>query len=287
MGSEGQTGSIETTALAALALLRSNTHPDVANAALTYLVRQKDNFGTWYSTQATVLTLKALLESVRSGAENVDATVTVTLNGGQARTITVDKSNFDVVQMLSYQDINPGAENIIELSMQGAGNLMYQVSGSYYLPWSKLADYPDVAPIQDLVTIALAYDRTELAVNDTVGVNVSLSLNQVGGKAESALIDLGIPPGFTVQVEDLQAQIRRFDEFGPEYGGATIERYELTGRQILVYVQNLSGGSPLEFNYRLKARFPLTVQSPASSAYDYYNPQVAGEAQPVILNVVP
>ena len=60
MGSEGQTGSIETTALAALAFLRADTHPDLANAALTYLIQQKDSFGTWYSTQATVLSLKAL-----------------------------------------------------------------------------------------------------------------------------------------------------------------------------------------------------------------------------------
>ena len=65
MGSEGKTGSIETTALAALAFLRSGEHPDLANAALTYLIQQKDNFGTWYSTQATVLTLKALIESLR------------------------------------------------------------------------------------------------------------------------------------------------------------------------------------------------------------------------------
>ena len=45
---------------------------------LVYLVRQKDSFGTWYSTQATVLSLKALLQSVRSGAENTNATVTIT-----------------------------------------------------------------------------------------------------------------------------------------------------------------------------------------------------------------
>ena len=109
MGSEGQTGSIETTALAALAFLRADTHPDLANAALTYLVRQKDSFGTWYSTQATVLSLKALIQSVRAGAENVNATVTITLNGGQTSTLQVTPENFDVVQMVTFDDVNPGA----------------------------------------------------------------------------------------------------------------------------------------------------------------------------------
>ena len=66
-----------------------------------------------------------------------------------------------------------------------------------------------------------------------------------------------------------------------------IERYELTGRQILVYLTNLSDGKPLEFSFRLRARFPLRVQTPASSAYDYYNPQVSGLLAPQILTVTP
>ena len=45
--------------------------------------RQKDSFGTWYSTQATVLALKALIQSVRAGGERVNASVTLRLNGGQ------------------------------------------------------------------------------------------------------------------------------------------------------------------------------------------------------------
>jgi hypothetical protein len=34
-----------------------------------------------------------------------------------------------------------------------------------------------------------------------------------------------------------------------------------------------------------QARFPLVAQSPASSVYDYDNPQVSGEAQPQTLTV--
>jgi uncharacterized protein YfaS (alpha-2-macroglobulin family) len=285
MGAEGQTGSIETTALAALAFLRSNTHTDLANAALTYLVRQKDSFGTWYSTQATVLTLKALIQSVRAGAENVDATVTVSLNGGQTRTLAVDQSNFDVVQMVSFDDVNPGRDNTVTLQVEGQGNLMYQVSGGYYLPWEALPLYPELVSPQELVTIDVRYDRSELAVDDTVQVDVTVALNQPGGRAESALIDLGLPPGFTLQAEDLQALVTRFNDTPADYPYPKIERFDLTGRQILVYVTNLSAEYPLQFSYRLKARFPLVAQAPASSVYDYYNPQVSGEAQPQTLTV--
>ncbi|MBN1148034.1 MAG: hypothetical protein JXA78_12320 [Anaerolineales bacterium] len=287
MGSQGQTGSIETSALAALAFLRSNTHPELGNAALTYLVQQKDSYGTWYSTQATVMALKALLQSVRAGVENVDAAVTVSLNGSQAHSLQVSKENFDVVQLISFDDINLGRENTVEISVQGEGNLMYQVTGGYYLPWEKLALYPDLAETGELVTIDVQYDRTELAVDDTVEVKVTVTLNEPGGRAESALIDLGLPPGFTVLSEDLAALVARFDDVPEDYAFPTIERYELTGRQILVYISNLSYGAPLEFSYRLRAKFPLSAQTPASNAYDYYNPEVSGEAAPQMLVVKP
>lgn len=285
MGSEGKTGSVETTALAALAFLRSNTYPELGNAALTYLVQQKDSFGTWYSTQATVLTLKALIQSVRAGAENVDATVTITLNNGQKRTLTVNQENFDVVQLASFNDINPGKDNIVRIDVEGKGNLMYQVSGSYYLPWDRLALYPELAESQELVSIQVAYDRTELTVDDSVEVNVTVALNQPDGRAESALIDLGLPPGFEVQVQDLQALVARFNDTPQDYPYPKIERFELTGRQILIYITNLSAGNPLQFSYRLRAKFPLTAKTPPSNAYDYYNPDVNGEQAPQTLVV--
>ena len=162
---------------------------------------------------------------------------------------------------------------------------MYQVTGSYYLPWDKLALYPEVVPAGDIVTIDVDYDRTELTVDDTVTVNVTVSLNAPGGRVEWALIDLGIPPGFTVQSEDLATLVAASKDRSPDSEQAAIERYELTGRQILVYIGELSEGNPLSFSYRLKAKFPLVAQTPASNAYDYYNPAVAGEAEPQLLVV--
>jgi uncharacterized protein YfaS (alpha-2-macroglobulin family) len=164
---------------------------------------------------------------------------------------------------------------------------MYQVTGSYYLPWDKLAYHPDLVESKELVTIDVNYDRSELEVNDTVGVKVNVHLNQPGGKAESALIDLGLPPGFTVLTEDLAALVARFDDVPEDYAFPKIERFELTGRQILIYVSNLSYGNPLEFSYRLLAKFPLSARTPASNAYDYYNPEVSGEAKPMLLTVNP
>ena len=147
-----------------------------------------------------------------------------------------------------------------------------------------LAKYPQLVPQKEPLTVNVTYDPTELSVDDTLNVNVSVSLNEAGSRVEWGLIDLGIPPGFTVQSEDLAALVERYkgvtDEEAP-----TIERYELTGRQILVYIGNLSYDNPISFSYRLKAKFPLVAQTPASNAYDYYNPDVAGVREPQTLVV--
>ncbi|MCX7969914.1 MAG: hypothetical protein N3B10_15680, partial [Armatimonadetes bacterium] len=46
----GRSGDLETTALATYALLRHGGYAPLVNKALTYLVRSKDEFGTWQTT---------------------------------------------------------------------------------------------------------------------------------------------------------------------------------------------------------------------------------------------
>jgi uncharacterized protein YfaS (alpha-2-macroglobulin family) len=135
---------------------------------------------------------------------------------------------------------------------------MYQVATSFYLPWDQVPPEPEM---ERLITIDVAYDRTALAVNDTVTVDVGVKLNKEG-VVKMALIDLGVPPGFTVLAEDLSRLVEQ----------GVIARYELTGRQIIIYLEDFSSQTPLRFSYRLRARFPMRAQTPPSSAYDYYNP---------------
>ena len=168
---------------------------------------------------------------------------------------------------------------------------MYQVTGSYYLPWERLSLYPELIGGGDLVAIDVAYDRTELAVNDTVAVEVTVTLSEGAeaagpAVAEQAIIDLGLPPGFEVETEDLAQLVARFQDLPDDYPHAQIKRFELTGRQIILYVKDLSSAEPLTFSYRLRAKFPLVAQTPASMAYDYYNPTATADAAPQVLTVV-
>ena len=270
-GAYGVYGNIETTGLAAYAFVRAKQYPEAAQRALTYLVQKKDPRGTWGSTQATILALRALIQSVIEAGEVAgDAIVRVSANGAESNPIVITKENAGVVQIVSFDDINPGT-NRIAFKVDGKGALAYQVSSNYYLPWSAVPVTPEA---DKLVDIQVRYDRTTLAVNDEVGVTATVRLTKAG-TARMTIVDLGIPPGFTVQSEDLDAAVR----------AKTIARYELTGRQIIVYLEEFSSQKPITFNYRLKAKFPLRAQAPSSATYDYYNPSVTSAQAPTTLTV--
>jgi hypothetical protein len=282
MGGTGQTNSIETTALAAYAFLSSEQHTDLANQALTYLIQQKDSYGTWHSTQATVLTLKALLLSIHKGGEGSEAEVSVSLNGEETDPIRITKETFDVVQTVSFTDKPVLGDNKLRIQIEGKGNLMYQVSTRYYLPWEDVAKLATEASLMD---IQVSYDRTELAVSDVIAVSVHVELNE--GAARQAIVDLGIPPGFEVLSEDLADLVARHTDLPPDYEGVKFSRFDLTGRQIIVYLEGLKAGQPLDFGYRIRARYPVKAQTPPSSAYDYYNPSLSAVSAPAAIEVTP
>jgi CD109 antigen len=136
------------------------------------------------------------------------------------------------VQLVSFTDKPVIGDNKVRIQIQGKGNVMYQISSRYYLPWDKV---PKPENQQSLMDIQVSYDRTELAVNDLIQVSVHVALQQ--GAARQAIVDLGIPPGFDVLSEDLADLVARYSDLPPEYEGPKVSRFDLTGRQIIVYLE--------------------------------------------------
>jgi hypothetical protein len=79
LGGYGEIAAIETTALVAKALLRAEQHPDLAAQAINYLVANRDPNGAFYTTQATVQALKALILAAHSSGDDGAARITVEL----------------------------------------------------------------------------------------------------------------------------------------------------------------------------------------------------------------
>jgi hypothetical protein len=264
--SQGQTADIETTALTAYALLKHGRHGALINKALTYLIRQKDSFGTWHSTQATILALKALITSLTASVEDNRGTVTVLINGEEAGKVEITPDNSDVLQLIDLQEQTQEGDNRVALRVGGTISALYQMVGKYYLPWNLVPPEAE----KEFLDIDLNYDKTELRQNDLLTANVKITYH--GPKPTfMVLVDLGIPPGFQVLTEDLD---------GVRAEGV-IDRYDVTGRQVIVYLGTMMQGKTVEFNYRLRAKFPIRAKTPRSRVYEYYSPEHQDVAQPV------
>lgn len=265
--SEGKGADIEASGLATYALVRSGKFSDVTTKALTYLIRSKDSYGTWHTTQGTIIALRALVAALGGSSEDVDAVVTVMLNGKKVTDIKVDKNNADVMQQI---DLSEGMQeqNTVEIRMKGDGNFLYEITSAYYIPWK---DVP--RPAMPMFAIAVKYDRTNLVINDLVNVDVQIKLNKPG-VAQMVMIDLGIPPGFEVQTPTLD-----------EHVGKEIQKYSLTSRQIIVYLESVSSDKPIRLSYSLKARYPIKAKVRASRVYEYYNLDKEATEEPFEMKV--
>jgi hypothetical protein len=261
LSSYGYVVDIETTAMVSIAFLRSHQPLDLAEQAIRFITSNRDQNGGYGPTQTTVMALKALLLAAEMGGEGGSATVTISLAGSRERVLTIDDNNDDVVQQVTFDDIGSEPGELV-ISREGDRAIQYQVSTDYYLPWPGPTSTPTTPSAPQGVRIDVSYDRTELSVNDIVQVTAEIEVLSEG-VAGTLLVDLGIPPGFTPLTADLDGLV----------SDGLVERYELTGRQIIFYLTNVSSGEIRELPYRLQARFPIRAQAPASTVYDYYTPE--------------
>jgi hypothetical protein len=79
--STGASATVETTGLAAQALLKWGQSPAITRKALAYLASTKQASGNWGSTQATIMALRALVLASESSGADVRGTADILLNG--------------------------------------------------------------------------------------------------------------------------------------------------------------------------------------------------------------
>ena len=270
VNSWGGNAAIESTALTALAFMAAGAYPADVQGALSYLVANKDPQGNWgYSTQATVMALKALIASLSSGSPDTAATVKVKLNGSEVGSRTFDTFNSDVLWQLELADLAVEGDNVVTLEYEGVGNLMWQMTGTHFLPWT-MAEPEVNGPL----TIDVAYDKTTLTTDDTIHVQVTVASSDPTATG-MVMAELGLPPGFDLDATELESA---------KVAGI-VQKYEPTPTQLLVYIQQVTPDKPVTFGYSLKAKYPLEATAPKSEAYFYYNKSDKTEVGPVVVKV--
>ena len=247
---------------------------------MTYIAAKKDAAGTWGTTQATIMVLRALLLATEKGAADVRGTLEVLLNGRPMETLTLTPENNDLLHQFVLKGIegsgsSSGGANTVEIRMKGKGGLAYQIVGSYFLPW-------DEKPKNEALSISVAYDRARLAQDDIATATAGVK-NNLPKTANMVMLDLGIPPGFDLLSEDLQAYV---EKTAAQKSGR-LEKFSLTATQAILYFNSIAPGETVKLHFRLRAKYPIRARTFQSRVYEYYDPAVSATARPVELEVRP
>jgi uncharacterized protein YfaS (alpha-2-macroglobulin family) len=269
----GTSASVETTGLAAQALLKWGGASGTARKAMSYIAAKKDASGAWGTTQATIMALRALLLATEKGAADVRGTLEVVLNGKTAEKLALTPENNDLLHQFVFKDVDAKGGNTVEIRFAGKGGLAYQVVGQYFLPWDK-------KPENEPLSIDVAYDRTHLSQDDIATATASIK-NNLPKAANMVMVDLGIPPGFDLLSEDLQA----YHEKSAGQKSGRLEKFSLTATQAILYFDSFAPGDTVTLKFRLRAKYPIRARTFRSRVYEYYDPEVSSVARPVQLEV--
>ena len=250
-----ETTEIEATAYATLALTK---HGDALNSsrAAKWLVSRRNAFGGYGSTQDTVVTLQALTEQATGARADVDLTVTLKAGDFQKQ-ITITQQNYDVLQIA---EISPGQQ--IEVSAAGKGEVIGQVVSRYNVPAAEETQ-------DQILKVNVDYDTTQVEVNDLVNVSVGVEFNPSEPiEAGMVVVDVSVPTGFAPVTESIADAVQK---------NARIKRYDVAGRKVIFYIENMNPGDNISFGFQVKAMYPVKAKGVTSQAYSYYKPEIRGE----------
>jgi uncharacterized protein YfaS (alpha-2-macroglobulin family) len=245
---------LEATALAVLALAQHA--PKLTDEAAGWIVRARDPYGSWGSTQATVLALRAL--TATGGGGNRDKVATKLSVNGKSIPNAFNESDegqsFDISPLLVR-----GANEIV---LETSRRVNAQISGRYYVPWS--AD--DVLGLVPGLNLQVTYDHSEVKVGEILTCSV-----KVEADAFAIMSEVAIPPGCTVDSSVLEDLVTR----------KVVDKVGQNGRTLIFYLP----GKGASFSFPLKPRYPMKVIVPRSVAYEYYTPDRRVVVPPTALEV--
>ena len=265
--SGGQALTVETTSLAALALQRGDTEQKAAaRKAIAWLEEQRKGSGTFGSTQATVLALRAITKATDGGSVP-EGTLTMTING-KAYNLKVDPKTTTELKLTGFAGDLKSGKNTFALSAPGMKDLK--------LPYAIKVAYRTAKPnsaAKGAVQVNVSAPK-DAKVGDSVKVKVDVQ-NLTGNPLPMVLARVGVPGG-------LEQQKWQLDELKKK---GLVDFYETREREVILYFRGMAAKGHKTFDIDLLAAVPGTYTAPASQAYLYYTDELRRYADPIKMTI--
>lgn len=281
----GRAGDLETTAFVLRAL--RDADPSAAQSALIrdallYLLRNQDCYGIWYSGQATVRVLQALLPLAieQTKADPHAQTLQLAINGvlldaSDAELLRADPKILTAPRSLDLtQMLKPGHNELIFTQPVDESIASVETTASFYVPWQGDAVESKTQTGNDA---GLDYSYRCNATGAQVGkpIDCTVEARRFGSPSYGMLLaEVGLPPGTDV---DREALARLLDD-------GTISRYELQPDRIVFYLWSpQTEGS--HFSFRFTPRYAIHAKAAPATLSDYYNSDLKVVLPPQIFTV--
>ncbi len=237
-----------------------------------FLLKNKDRYGVWHSTQTTINVLDAFLAAIGDGAADTAAenrAAEVFVNGRKFKDVTLPPENAPAFPINLDLPLSANA-NRIELKIVGNKSAtMAQIVGTHYVGWQ---NYEANGRNENQTrALRLDYKCDQQFAKPTEEITCNVEAERIGFKGYRMLLaEIGLPPGAEVNRASLE---KAKDE------NWNFSRYDVLPDRIVVYLWVQAGGTKFSFNF--KPRYGINAQTAPSTVYDYYNPEAQATVAPL------
>lgn len=279
--SGGLSRTMETTALAVLAWVKSPRFVPQAQLASKWISANRLAHGGFGSTQATVLALKALVAMSGHSPSQAGGTLQVRLGGeliGSAELPEQPRSGSAVevtglgAKLAAAQRLGDQVE--IELVGRGVRNLSYTIDIACHVLTPR-SDGDCAVSLSTAMTGEMAEDGS-VPSGATLKVSTRLENTTDQGQPMTVAI-VGLPGGVEPRAEELD-ELREAGRF---------DFYELRGREVVFYWRTLPPRWVHQVDFHVTASISGKYTGPASRAYLYYTAEQKQWIDPLSVEIKP
>jgi len=245
VGGRGEGARVETTAMVALLLLETGLHRDLAYDALDALVARRGQDGRFGSTHSTALALRALL-AAGSGSDTLPATGVAIRRGDEVlQRVGIPRGSTEA-RRVALGRLDPSA---LRIALEASGRVRATLSRTTFEPWgaTRLPRGP--------LALEVTWPEKPMAVDGVYEARVTVR-NTGARTAKVVTTELGLPPGITVEPEDVRGE-----------GLAEAERAE---RGLVLYLDDLAPGAVRSLVVPFRTRHAFEARTAPSRVYEYY-----------------